>query len=143
MRGYSLIETLVVLGIITVLGGVVVTAYQGTLNAQNPKAAASVLYASLVDASLRARTMELDSPWGVEVLAGKIVTFKGASYAGRDTSKDRPIAIAPSLTTSGMTEVVFAKFTGLPSATGTTTFTSSLTSSSVYVPVGGAISYQP
>ncbi len=141
MRGYSLIELLVVIAIIGVIGTVVVTSYKGLLNVQNPMEAARTFYFSLEDASLRARMMQLDSPWGVAIVAGKVITFKGGTYATRDTTQDRLITISSQVTSVGITEVDFAKFTGVPNATGTTTFSSTLASSSVYVLPGGTISH--
>ena len=42
----------------------------------------------------------------------------------RDTSLDELFAVPTSIVSSGLSEIVFAKFTGMPIATGVTTFIS-------------------
>jgi prepilin-type N-terminal cleavage/methylation domain-containing protein len=143
MRGYSLIELLIVVGLIGLISGVVVTAYKSTLNVQSPRSAALALYVSLADASLRARSMQQDSAWGVEVLTDKVVTFKGTVYATRDTTQDRTLLLPSQITITGVTDTVFSKFTGLPSSIGTTTFKTTFASSSVYLLSSGMVTYTP
>lgn len=68
-----------------------------------------------------------DSAWGVELHSGTLTVFKGSSYATRDTGFDETFDIPTTISPSGMSEVVFTKFTGAPSVTGTLTLTSSTT----------------
>jgi len=143
MRGFSLLELLVVLGIVGILGSVVVSGYQGIKSARYPEDAAMTYRLSLLEASSRARTMDRDSAWGVKVLPGEILVFKGVSYAARDTTQDKRIPIASTLTLSAQTEVVFAKFSGTPSGTSTTTFSTAYASSSAYVLASGAVGIAP
>lgn len=70
------------------------------------------------------RAMEGDSSWGTHLASGSVTVFKGASYAARDAAVDETYDIASSITFSGTTDYVFAKLTGLPAATGSTTLTS-------------------
>jgi len=65
-----------------------------------------------------------DDTWGVYIQSGSMTLFLGPSYAGRDTSFDEDIEIAPTITPSGLSEVVFDKVSGFPQSTGTITLTS-------------------
>jgi prepilin-type N-terminal cleavage/methylation domain-containing protein len=75
----------------------------------------------------RAQAMSIagdgDSMWGVRMSTSSILLFKGSSYASRDQSFDESISIAPTISFSGFSEVVFQKGTGAPFSTGTSTFT--------------------
>ena len=70
-----------------------------------------------------ARSSASNQSWGVYVQAGRITVFQGASYASRDTAFDEEFIFASSIAVTGMQEVVFSKFSGTPSTTGTLTFT--------------------
>lgn len=58
-----------------------------------------------------------DSSWGVHYEQGKIVLFKGTSYAGRDAAFDAEISIPVSVDISGWSDVYFDRLRGIPSAT--------------------------
>ncbi len=62
--------------------------------------------------------MEGDSDWGVYIGADSIVLFKGDDYATRDSDYDEIYAKTSNVSVSGISEEVFEKFTGDPSATG-------------------------
>jgi hypothetical protein len=84
-----------------------------------------------------------DSPWGVAIATSSIVLFKGSSYASRDATYDDQYAGSLGFLVSGVTEVDFAKFTGLPNTTGTTTITDILNtiSRTVYINGKGTLTY--
>jgi hypothetical protein len=62
-----------------------------------------------------------DSSFGVTLseVPESYVLFQGDSYAERETAQDDIFPVISDITFSGLTDVVFAKLTGLPNATGT------------------------
>ena len=69
--------------------------------------------------------MKNNSSWGVLATTSQVIVFSGASFASRNPTFDESFDISPSIKISGMSEEVFAKFTGIPSASGTLILTSS------------------
>lgn len=65
-----------------------------------------------------------DSVWGVHVATGSILIYKGSSYVLRDQALDEDTSMPASISVSGLTNVTFAKQTGIPQSIGTTTFIS-------------------
>jgi prepilin-type N-terminal cleavage/methylation domain-containing protein len=141
MKGFSLIEVIVVIAIIGVVGSVSVTTYNTLRQKGDSKHAAYVYVDALKEARNKAKAMSFDTDWGVNILSSEVAVFSGASYAGRVTARDRIYDLPDNLTVSGPTEIVFAKFSGQPSAFGTTTFSNSFGSSSVYLSNSGLAEY--
>lgn len=129
-QGFTLIEMLLSVSIITLLVGISVPVYATFIGRNDLEVTRQGIVESLRRAQTYARAVEGDSTWGVAVVSGKAVLFKGASYAARDTAFDENITINSSITTSGLSEVVFTKLSGAPSATGTATFTQATTNDS-------------
>ena len=123
MRGFSLIELLIVVAIAALLVGIAIPSFD-TLTSQIGAADAATVYAQ---ALRRAEALSVsgrnDAGWGVEIATSSIILFKGSTYTARDTTYDDQYAASISFTVSGVTEVDFAKFTGLPNTSGTTTIT--------------------
>jgi prepilin-type N-terminal cleavage/methylation domain-containing protein len=141
MKGFSLIEILVVLSIISIIGSISVVTYNTMRQVGNAKHATYVLVDSLKEAKNKAKMMEYDSDWGVNITNTDVIVFSGSSYSGRDVSKDRTYDIPDNLMVDGPTEFIFTKLTGLPSSLGTTTFSNDFGTSSSYILSGGAIGY--
>lgn len=74
---------------------------------------------TLTKSQNRSQFIFKDSNWGIKLLNNQLTTFKGASYATRDTSADEKINLPPNITVSGLTEIVFSKLKGYPNVTGT------------------------
>src|ERR1041385_1569158 len=66
-------------------------------------------------AQVYARGMNSDSAWSVEIQSTVVTLFKGTSFSGRNTNYDETVSIPGSLVGSGVSEVQFAKPSGLPS----------------------------
>lgn len=78
----------------------------------------NLLIMSLKRAQLMSQGNLLDSNFGVKFQTASITIFKGDSYATRDTSYDEIYEIPSTITVSGLTEILFSKFSGYPSSTG-------------------------
>lgn len=123
-RGFTLLELLLSVAIIGAIAGLGAPVYQSFQVRNDLEIAANTLAQSARRASVLAAASEGDSVWGLQVASGQIVIFKGTSYAARDTDYDEISTLPSSITPSSLTEVTFAKMTGLPNATGTMTLTS-------------------
>jgi len=141
MRGYSLIEIIFVIAIIGFLSSISISAFSKMRQVNQPKYASFVFADALKEASIKSKSSEEDSSWGVKINSSNIVVFSGSTYGSRSSSMDRIYDIPANLSFSGPTEIVFTKFYGLPSASGTTTFQNTFATSSVYVLASGAIGY--
>lgn len=123
--GFTLLEVLMSIAIITALAAVSLPVFQNFQVRNDLHVAATTVAQSLRRAQTLAQASDGDISWGLKIQANSIVIFKGPNYAGRDTSYDEIFDLPGDITPSGLGEVVFAKFTGDPSTTGTVTLTSS------------------
>lgn len=124
-KGFTLLEVLLSITLITIL-----TAFASPLlqffQVRNSLGSSTITVAqTLRRAQFLSQAIDGDTTWGVKIQTGSIVLFKGASYATRDTGYDETYDMDGTITPSGQTEVVFAKFSGVPNVTGTITLTSS------------------
>jgi len=122
--GFTLIEMVLSLGVIAVIFAFSAPIYQSFQVRNDLDIGAVTMVQSLRRAQILSQAMDNDTTWGAKIQSGSIVVFKGASYAGRDTTFDEITSMPTSITPSGVSEIVFTKFTGLPETTGTTTLTS-------------------
>lgn len=124
-KGFTLLEVLLSIALISIL-----TAFASPLlqffQVRNDLGASTITVAqTLRRAQFLSEAVDGDTTWGAKVQMGSIVVFKGASYASRDITFDETYDMSSTITPSGQTEIVFAKFTGVPNVTGTLTLTSS------------------
>ncbi len=141
-RGFSFIEVMLSVAIITALATLAIPVYR-TLQIKNDlDIAAQVSVQSVRRAQLQAQSSDGDTSWGLKVASGAITVFKGTSYAARDTTYDETYDLPTSITPSGVTEIVFAKFTGLPNTSGNLVLTpSSGVATTVVINAKGFASY--
>lgn len=123
-RGFTLVEMMLSVGILSLLAGLSLPVYQSFQNRNELDLNTQNLVSALRRAQTYARGMHGDSQWGVSVQSNTITLFKGTSYATRDTAYDETSAISASTATSGLTEIMFAKLSGAPATTGNVTLTS-------------------
>ncbi|MES2622976.1 MAG: type II secretion system protein [Patescibacteria group bacterium] len=138
-RGFTLLEMLVVIGIISIVTVTVSTTYMTVRKTGDANRAGVITATLLKEAVRKSEVMEYDSGWGVKISGTNAILFSGTSYALRTVARDVTYAIPAGLTVSGPSEIVFAKFSGQPGTTGTTTFANGFGTSSVYVWNGGII----
>jgi len=119
-----LIEMMLVLALFGILASIAIPVQNGFLNSNDLDIAAAMLAQSYRRAQALSQSSAGDSSWGAYAATSTVAVFKGTSYAERDESYDEVFDMAGSIKVTGVDEVVFAKFTGQPGLTGTTTLTS-------------------
>jgi prepilin-type N-terminal cleavage/methylation domain-containing protein len=120
--GYTIIELLVVLAIVSIATAFVMSGFRNYARYQEYNQSVSTVRAVLQDSHLKARSSEGGQAHGVKVLSGSLVVFPGTTYsAGNSANKTTTftnVTLSPVLS-GGATSVTFVNLTGLPSATGT------------------------
>lgn len=140
--GFTLMEGLLSIAVIAIIGGISIPIYQSFQVRNDLDIAIVSTVQTLRRAQVLAQAVDGDTSWGISVLSGSIILFKGASYAARDTAFDEVFEVPASITPSGLSEIVFTKFTGLPQTTGTITLTSNANETrTITINTKGIVSY--
>jgi prepilin-type N-terminal cleavage/methylation domain-containing protein len=140
-RGFSLVEIVVVLGIITLFVGISTTVYTTIKSSNNLEVGTNSIVGALRLAKRYAEQVNSDTKWGVYINSSQVTIFSGSSYAGRDTNKDKPLLLPSGLTTSGLDEIVFEKSSGITSTIGSITITGSDSIKNISINEKGTITY--
>lgn len=120
-RGFSLLEILLTMALISLLMAVAVPAYQSVQTENDVSLAVATVTGALRQASASARAVNGGTSWGVAFSTSSLTLFKGPSFVGRDSAADELFSISKSLRFSGVSEIVFAPVTGFPAAPATST----------------------
>jgi prepilin-type N-terminal cleavage/methylation domain-containing protein len=123
-RGFSLVEVVLVVALISVLAGTFILIDPSFIVKNDVEVSSAVVTESLRRARTLSTASEGDSAWGVHIETSRVIVFKGDSFSGRDTSFDEEIAIPSAVSASGINDVVFGKLRGDPSVTGQITLSS-------------------
>lgn len=124
MKGFTLLEVLLVITTITVLAAISVPVYSFLQVRNDLDVATNTTLQTLRRAQTLSQAVDGDSSWGVKLQTADITLFKGTSYALRDTNFDEVYTLSGNVTPTGVSEVVFSKLLGDPNTTGTLTLTS-------------------
>jgi len=118
-RGFTLIEIMLTVAALFIISTTVITSSLLMLRANDLDLAIATTTQSLRAAQLRARAADGDAQWGVSIRVGAITLFRGSSFAARNSAYDETADLASTITPSGITEIVYAKNSGLPINSGT------------------------
>lgn len=146
--GFTLLEIILALGLLSIISLVAALPVFNTFKYKND------LYntqTSIVNMLKRSRSLSQamttsdninPDKWGVHIELKKAVLFKGASYVARDASKDEIYICPTSVSASGLSEIVFDKFTGDPLSLGTISLTTTNNETrQITINAKGTISY--
>lgn len=117
-KGFTLLEIILSIALIGILAASSLFALQNFQINNDLDAALANIIQSLRRAQLLSESVSGDSKWGVKIFSDKVVVFKGDNYTERDSSRDEIVEFSSPLSTSGLGEIIFDKFSGEPSATG-------------------------
>jgi len=123
-NGFTLIEILLSVALIAAMFAVTGPVLNSFYLWNELNVTATETAQSLRRAQALARAGDHDSEWGVHVGAGQVVLFQGSTYAGRVASYDELFTYPTAILAGGLTDIAFSKNTGVPTVTGTVTFTS-------------------
>lgn len=121
-RGFSSLEVLLTVGILTFLVGIAMPAYRNYQIRNDLLIATDQVSQALNRAQLRSQAGQQGAAWGFSV--SQAVMFMGTAFNGRNQTFDEHYIIPGTIGTSGLDEVSFAPITGMPSTTGAIILTS-------------------
>jgi len=128
IRGFTLVELLIVLAIIAVVGALAIPFIQTFQVSSDLYTYADTITKTLRRAQRQAVTGQNEASWGVYFDNGNktFILFKGDDYASRDQNYDQQNDYPPvfSISDDFGSEVYFSVYSGSPSAVGTVTMTS-------------------
>lgn len=122
--GFTLLEMMLSVAMFTIILGMTLPMLRTFTVRNDLDVTTSTIVQNLRRAQALARVADGDMPWGLHMLSGNSVIYKGATYLTRDASYDDVTAITPSILVEGLQDIVFTKVTGIPQSTGAMTLTS-------------------
>lgn len=122
--GFTLLEVLLSVAIIGLIIGIGSPIYQLFQTRNDLDVATNNIASSLRRAQVLSQAVDGDNSWGLSIQTGEITLFRGVSYASRDASFDELFDLPQSIVPSGISEIVYEKFSGEPQTFGTITLTS-------------------
>lgn len=114
MKAFTLIEILLVVIILAVLTGLSIPVSINFYKTQQLDVNVKGVVQSLRRAQLKAMSIESDSIFGVYLTDDSYILFKGSSFDARDISYDEVFDLPQVITVSGIQEIAFSKFEGVP-----------------------------
>lgn len=127
MKGFTLLELLLSVATITFLTAFSVPVYSSLQVKNDLDLAVATTAQSLRRAQVLSQAVDADSSWGVKMQSGSLIIFKGNSFVSRDSNFDEIFDLS-SVNASGVTELVFNKFSATPQITGNIILTSGTSS---------------
>lgn len=123
--GLTLIEVLLSVTVLVILSSMTIPVYHSFKTRNDLDIMEYTIVQTMRRAQALAQAIDGDMSWGVFIQEGDIILFKGLTFPTRDPNYDEIFEVSSGVAISGLTEIVFAKFSGYPLSPGTTTLTAS------------------
>lgn len=139
-KGFSLIEVLVVIGIMAILIGLTAPTLVNTYRDYTFRGEQDLVGSLLRTARTYSMVGRNGKDHGVKIASASYVVFEGPSYTARDTSQDVVTARDTNITVAGASEILFTYLTGRSSTT-TLVLTDTMHTGSISINQEGLISW--
>lgn len=140
-KGFTLIEFLLSLALVTVLLGFAVPFYQSFRFGTELEIAVDETSRAIRSAQVFATEGKNSSNWGVYIQSGTITVYSGDDYSTRDTLYDYGYEISTQLEVSGTNEFNFELGTGNALLNGTVNYTFNNRTNTVEVNEKGGLTF--
>ena len=119
-KGFTLLEIFLVIGLISIIATLALPYYHDFQVRNDLETSLDMTVQTLRRAQFLATSGDSNTDWGVYIDGNtyEMTVFSGSSYTARDTSKDETYPIYPGVLPTGIQEIVFSKFDGIPTSTG-------------------------
>lgn len=142
MRGFTLLEILLVILIIAFLAGIILPLGFNFYKNQQLQEGAQGILQTLRRAQLKAMSVEGDSSFGVKIESKNYILFRGSSFATRDPQYDEVFDLPAAISVGGLSEVVFSKSEGKPNISGNVVLSTNSESRTININPVGRINYE-
>lgn len=126
--GFTLVELLLILGILALLFGVIGSIASNTYPKNTLRSEVDVVLQTIRHAQALTLARKQDSVWGVHLTSSNLTLFAGTTYGTRNTLYDQTHSVPSGITLSGLTDIVFEALKGTTTNTGTITLMADATS---------------
>lgn len=138
MKGFTLMELLIVVAIMVILAAVTLPIYNSFFTLAVLDSVKVEIIQNIRLAQTKALAQENDSSFGLYFEATQYTLFQGSSYSARVLSLDRIFAMPANINLSNLLEITFAKKTGLPSVSGSLILTNTANNSTETIVINAA-----
>ncbi len=120
-KGFTLIEVLIIVGIVATLSLSSVGFLSRFFTQNAVSNSVDQLTGQLRKAQIYAMAGKQNGNWGVRyaTASSQIILFQGDTYASRNTALDEKFTFNSNISVTGMTDIIFTRMTGTPSASAT------------------------
>lgn len=132
-------ELVVVMGIVAIIGLATLPMGINFIRRQNLDDTTDMVVSLLRQAHTQTVLKKYDAAYGVKLLSDSYVLFQGSSYNSRVQSYDLVTPVSGSISFSGITEIVFEQYTGLPNVDGVIMITSGSETRSIDINEQGTV----
>ena len=141
VHGFTLIELLLVISIVLIIGTFSVIFFSRFLTQNAVANTQDQLIGQLRKAQIYSMTGKQNSAWSVNYSPNTITLYIGTTFAGHNTAFDEKFSVNSNISVSGITDVNFARMTGLPTpATSSITVSSGTNSRNISINTQGVAS---
>ncbi|MEK7564165.1 MAG: type II secretion system protein [Patescibacteria group bacterium] len=143
--GITLVEILIVLGVIVILIAVLLPSFTTVRRNQVLKSTTSSILSALDKAKSSSISSIGSSEYGIHFESSQIVIFQGIVYSSSDVDNEvisisSPASISNITLTGGSVDLYFDRLSGVPNRSGTITISASPLSQTITISATGAIS---
>ncbi|TRZ79468.1 prepilin-type N-terminal cleavage/methylation domain-containing protein [bacterium] len=139
-NAFTLLEITLVIALFAIILTVAVPYGLRFFNVEQLNGTSRELLESLRLSQSQSMSQNLDSSFGVYIEQDRFILFKGENYIGRNVQYDQIYYLPEQININGLSEIVFAKLTGLPNQSGEIILTSGGRENIIYTNNQGLIS---